>query len=62
MASVDHVEPYLYVYKFGSGDISCSDIIRYVAKKGKPGMHATGASDMGDVERLWTSFANMAVK
>ena len=48
--SVDLVEPYLDVYKIGSGDITWHDMIRYIANKGKPVMIATGASPMNEVE------------
>jgi N-acetylneuraminate synthase len=50
--SVDHVDPYLRVYKIGSGDITWLEIIKYIAQKGKPVMIATGASDMKDVVRV----------
>jgi len=49
--SVDHVDPYLNVYKIGSGDISWLEIIEYIAKKNKPVLLATGASSMQDVVR-----------
>lgn len=49
--SVDHVDPYLNVYKIGSGDITWIDIIEYISKKGKPVLLATGASTMDDVDR-----------
>jgi sialic acid synthase SpsE len=49
--SVDHVDPYLRVYKIGSGDITWIEIIKYIANKGKPVLIATGASDMKDVDR-----------
>lgn len=49
--SIDHVDPYVEVYKIGSGDITWLEIIEYIAKKGKPVMIATGASDMKDVVR-----------
>jgi N-acetylneuraminate synthase len=49
--SVDHVGPYLDVYKIGSGDITWTDMLEYTAKKGKPVIVATGASSMEDVER-----------
>jgi len=49
--SVDRVEPYVNVYKIGSGDITWHGIIEYMAKKGKPVMLATGASSMLDVQR-----------
>ena len=50
-ASVDHVDPYVRMYKIGSGDITWPGILEHVASKGKPVMLATGASTMEDVER-----------
>ena len=47
---VDEVDPYVPAYKIGSGDITWIEIIEYMAKKGKPMLLATGASDMVDVE------------
>ena len=52
--SVDHVDPFVDVYKIGSGDITWPDIISYVAQKKKPVMIATGASAMADVQRAMT--------
>jgi sialic acid synthase SpsE len=49
--SVDCVDPYVNVYKIGSGDITWVEIIEYIAKKGKPVLIATGASTMKDVVR-----------
>jgi sialic acid synthase SpsE len=49
--SVDEVDPYVSLYKIGSGDITWIEIIEYIAKKNKPLLIATGASDMADVER-----------
>jgi N-acetylneuraminate synthase len=49
--SVDHVDPYVNVYKIGSGDITWPEIFEYIAKKGKPILFGTGASTMEDVER-----------
>jgi len=49
--SVDHVYPFVNVYKIGSGDITWLEIIEYIASKGKPIMLATGASTMEDVNR-----------
>jgi sialic acid synthase SpsE len=49
--SVDKVDPYVNVYKIGSGDITWLEIIEYIAKKNKPVMLATGASSMQDVVR-----------
>lgn len=48
---VDEVDPYVLAYKVGSGDITWTDIIEYMAKKGKPVLIATGASTMDDVSR-----------
>jgi len=49
--SVDHVDEYVNVYKIGSGDITWTEIIKYIAKKNKPVLIATGASTMEDVNR-----------
>ena len=49
--SVDKVDPYVDVYKVGSGDITWLEIIDYIAKKGKPVMIASGASALNDVKR-----------
>jgi sialic acid synthase SpsE len=49
--SVDHVNPFLNVFKIGSGDITWIDIIKYISSKGKPVIIATGASEFSDVER-----------
>jgi sialic acid synthase SpsE len=57
-ASVDAVDPFVRMYKIGSGDITWHGIVEHIAGKGKPVMLATGASTMEDVEqtmRLLTS-------
>jgi sialic acid synthase SpsE len=56
--SVDHVDPYVNVYKIGSGDISWIEIIDYIAKKNKPVLIATGASSMEDVDRAMKVLRN----
>jgi len=59
--SVDYVDPFVNLYKIGSGDISWLEIIEYIAKKNKPVLLATGASSLNDVERamnLLTSITN----
>ena len=48
----DHLEKYIPAYKIGSGDISWSDFICYVAKKNKPIIIATGASKMIEISKL----------
>lgn len=49
--AVDLLDPHLQAYKIGSGDITWTDFIEYVAQRGKPMMLATGASNIEDVER-----------
>ena len=49
--SVDSVDPYVKVYKIGSGDITWHEIIEHICKKGKPVLLATGASKLVDVEK-----------
>lgn len=49
--SVDHVDPFVRVYKIGSGDITWPAMLEYIASKKKPVLLATGASDMADVDR-----------
>lgn len=49
--SVDLIYPFVNVYKIGSGDITWLDLIKYIARKGKPVVIATGAATMKDVER-----------
>ncbi len=49
--SVDLVDPFVNVYKIGSGDITWLEIIEYIAQKKKPVFIATGASNMEDVLR-----------
>jgi len=52
--SVDSVNTYVDMYKIGSGDITWLEIIEYIAKKGKPVLIATGASNIEDVKRAMT--------
>lgn len=49
--AVDNADPFVNAYKIGSGDITWTDMIEYIACKGKPVLLATGASDMTDVKR-----------
>lgn len=48
---VDHIDPYVPAYKIGSGDITWTEIVRYIAAKNKPYILAAGASTMDDVHR-----------
>ena len=50
--SVDLVDPFVELYKIGSGDASWLEIIEYVLSKGKPTLLATGACDAVDVKRM----------
>jgi N-acetylneuraminate synthase len=50
--SVDLVDPYVELFKIGSGDITWLEIIDYIIHKEKPVLIATGASSMEDVERV----------
>lgn len=49
--AVDHLEKYVPAYKIGSGDINWSEMLRYIAIKGKPVLLATGASELAEVIR-----------
>jgi N-acetylneuraminate synthase len=48
---VDAVDPYVRAYKIGSGDITWSDHIEYIASKGKPVLLACGASTQDEIVR-----------
>jgi sialic acid synthase SpsE len=49
--AVDMLEPYVPAHKIGSGDITWTEILEHIARKGKPVILSTGASDLGDVQR-----------
>jgi len=49
--AVDAFARIVPAFKIGSGDITWTELIEYVAKKGKPVLLASGASSMKDVER-----------
>jgi N-acetylneuraminate synthase len=49
--AVDMLDPHVPAHKIGSGDITWLEILRHIASKGKPVFLATGASDIGDVQR-----------
>jgi len=50
--SVDLVDPFVNLYKIGSGDITWLEIIDYILDKNKPVLIATGASTNEDVSRV----------
>jgi sialic acid synthase SpsE len=47
--SVELVDAFVRAYKIGSGDITFTQILKYIAGKGKPIFLATGASTLADV-------------
>lgn len=49
--AIDMLEPYVPVYKAGSGLISWPEALVYMATKPKPVIISTGASDLGEVVR-----------
>lgn len=49
--AVDMLAPHVPAYKIGSGDITWIEMLEHVAAKGKPVLLATGASNLGDVQR-----------
>ena len=48
----DHLFKYVPAYKIGSGDANWLEFISYVAKKNKPLLIATGATNMDEVNKL----------
>jgi len=51
LEAVDMLDPYVNLFKIGSGDITWPELLRKVASKQKPVLLATGASDIGEVQR-----------
>ena len=49
--ATDMLDPYVPAYKIGSGDITWLEACLRMAQKGKPVLLATGASNIGDVQR-----------
>jgi N-acetylneuraminate synthase len=49
--SIDMLDPYVQVYKAGSGEIDWIEALERMARKGKPFFVATGASTICDVQR-----------
>lgn len=47
--SIDLVDPYVRAFKIGSGDITFTEVLVHMARKGKPLFLATGASMLEDV-------------
>ncbi len=51
MPAVDMLEEHVPAFKIGSGDITWTAMLEHIAGKGKPVLLATGASDIGEVQR-----------
>ena len=49
--AVDMLDPHVPAFKIGSGDITWTEMLAHIARKGKPVLLATGASSMEDVQR-----------
>jgi sialic acid synthase SpsE len=49
--AIDKLDAYVPAYKIGSGEITWPEALEHMASKGKPVLLATGASDIGDVQR-----------
>jgi sialic acid synthase SpsE len=49
--AIDMLDPYVPAYKIGSGDITWLEALEHMAEKGKPVILATGASNIGEVQR-----------
>ena len=49
--AIDMLDAHVPAYKIGSGDITWIEAVERMANKGKPVLLATGASDIGDVQR-----------
>jgi N-acetylneuraminate synthase len=49
--AIDMLDPYVLMYKAGSGEIDWIEALERMASKGKPFFVATGASTIGDVQR-----------
>ncbi len=56
--NVDLADKYVNAFKIGSGDITWSGILEYIASKKKPVLLATGASNMDEVKKAVDIFKN----
>lgn len=51
LEAVDMLDPYVDLFKIGSGDITWPEMLQKVAAKHKPVLLSTGASEIGEVQR-----------
>jgi sialic acid synthase SpsE len=49
--AVEMLDPYVELFKIGSGDLTWPEMLRKIAGKQKPVLLATGASEIGEVQR-----------
>ncbi|MGB9641217.1 MAG: N-acetylneuraminate synthase family protein [Anaerolineales bacterium] len=49
--AIDMLEPFVPAYKIGSGEITWLEALERMARKGKPVILATGASNIGEVQQ-----------
>jgi sialic acid synthase SpsE len=49
--AVEMLDPYVELFKIGSGDLTWPEMLRKIAGKQKPVLLATGASEIADVQR-----------
>jgi N-acetylneuraminate synthase len=49
--AIDYLDQYMPAFKVGSGEIDWVEALEKMASKGKPVLLATGASDIGEVQR-----------
>ena len=57
--AIDMLDPFVPAYKIGSGDITWIEACERIASKSKPVLLATGASDIGDVQRAVHAILNI---
>jgi sialic acid synthase SpsE len=57
--AIDMLDPYVPVYKAGSGEIDWIEALERMASKGKPVFLATGAATIGDVQRAVHAVLNI---
>jgi sialic acid synthase SpsE len=60
--AIDYVTPYVPAFKVGSGEIDWIEALERMARKGKPMILATGASDIADVQRAVHAILNLNPK
>jgi sialic acid synthase SpsE len=57
--AIDFLDPYVPVYKAGSGEIDWIEALERMASKGKPIFVATGASTIGEVQKAVRAILNI---